>query len=490
MKSKLPLLIIIALALFLRTYRPADFLGFWFDQGRDALAIWNFLYVDHKPFLIGPTTGIEGIFLGPFYYYLIAPFYLLGRGDPVFPAVGLGLITTAAVFLIYRVTADYFNPKTGLLAAFLYGLSYHTVSYHRWLSNPAPLPFFAILAFWSLLQIIHSTATRFTWVILGLAIGLSLQLEAASAIFFLPATAITLFSYRKSYILNRRHAFLGLTFFLITLVPQLAFNFRHQNIIGQAFARFLVAENSFQPALTDLLSQRLAFYYEIFTNKFFFYVPTNIAFIVITLTLGVLVFRRLESKTLTASLIWILTPVVLLLFYHGNKGYVWDYYFTGVYPQVFMLVAAVWLAAYRHIRIAIPAVLILLTMFIYQNLRNHILFLSQPLPGFISLTPIVRAVDWVYEDAAGSAFNTDVYVPPVIAHAYDYVFLWRGTTKYHTSISAPLVTRLYTLLEPDSTHPQLRDTWLVRQSRLGSIETEKQFGPITVQRRHRFQNSP
>ena len=58
MKSKLPLLIIIALALFLRTYRPADFLGFWFDQGRDALAIWNFLYVDHKPFLIRPTTRI------------------------------------------------------------------------------------------------------------------------------------------------------------------------------------------------------------------------------------------------------------------------------------------------------------------------------------------------------------------------------------------------------------------------------------------------
>src|SRR3990167_10509215 len=125
---------ILGAAFALRTYRTADFLGFWYDQGRDALVIWD-LWHKGKFFLIGPTTGIEGIFLGPFYYYLIAPFYLLGRGDPVFPAVGLGLITTAAVFLIYRVTADYFNPKTGLLAAFLYGLSYHTVSYHRWLSN-------------------------------------------------------------------------------------------------------------------------------------------------------------------------------------------------------------------------------------------------------------------------------------------------------------------------------------------------------------------
>ena len=84
--KKVLLTAILLLALFLRTYRTSDFLGFWFDQGRDAKIVWD-IWHSHKLTLIGPTTGIEGIFLGPFYYYLITPAYILGGGNPVYPAV-------------------------------------------------------------------------------------------------------------------------------------------------------------------------------------------------------------------------------------------------------------------------------------------------------------------------------------------------------------------------------------------------------------------
>ena len=63
-------------AFVLRIYRINDLLAFHFDQGRDALVIWD-LWHNGKPFLIGPVTGLTGIFLGPFYYYLISPFYLI-----------------------------------------------------------------------------------------------------------------------------------------------------------------------------------------------------------------------------------------------------------------------------------------------------------------------------------------------------------------------------------------------------------------------------
>src|SRR3989338_740654 len=79
------LMIILFSAFFIRIYRLNDLLGFYYDQGRDALVIWK-LWHEGKPFLIGPVTGLSGIFLGPFYYYLIAPLYLIGKGDPVFPA--------------------------------------------------------------------------------------------------------------------------------------------------------------------------------------------------------------------------------------------------------------------------------------------------------------------------------------------------------------------------------------------------------------------
>ena len=77
---------ILALAFFIRVYRVEDLLRFYYDQGRDALVIWK-LWHEGRPFLIGPVTGLQGIFLGPFYYYLIAPFYLIGGGNQVYTAV-------------------------------------------------------------------------------------------------------------------------------------------------------------------------------------------------------------------------------------------------------------------------------------------------------------------------------------------------------------------------------------------------------------------
>src|SRR3972149_5464469 len=83
-------------ALFVRIYRTEVILSFYFDQGRDAKVVYD-LWHNGKFFLLGPTTGIAGIFRGPFYYYLIAPFYLLGGGDPVYPAVLLAGVSNLAI---------------------------------------------------------------------------------------------------------------------------------------------------------------------------------------------------------------------------------------------------------------------------------------------------------------------------------------------------------------------------------------------------------
>src|SRR3989344_8740174 len=87
------LFLLLAAAFFVRVYRLDALLGFYYDQGRDALVIWR-LWHEGKFFLIGPITGLAGIFLGPLYYYLIAPFYLIGGGNPVAPAIFLAFLST------------------------------------------------------------------------------------------------------------------------------------------------------------------------------------------------------------------------------------------------------------------------------------------------------------------------------------------------------------------------------------------------------------
>lgn len=475
---------ILGFALFLRVYRTQDFLGFWYDQGRDALVIWDLLR-NHKFFLIGPTTGIEGIFLGPFYYYLIAPAYLLGNGNPVYPAILLAVINIGAIFTLFIIGRRHFSSSTGLMAAALVAFSFELVKYQRWLSNPTPLPLFALVTFWSLLEIIHNSPKLRNWLLLGLGIGLSLQLEAASAIFFIPATLLTLAVYRKSSLINVKNILVAVSFFVLTLMPQIVFNFRHENILLNSLSRFLLKENSFQPSFYNHYSQRLIFYYQEFTHKFFDDPKSSLLFAFSLVIFIIFVRKKLPSKPFTVSFIWWVTPLILLLFYHGNKGYVWGYYFTGIYPVFALLVSAIWIVSFRQLRWSRGIILILFFVFLYKNLTHLKTYLTHAGPYGVSLTSQIQAIDWIYQNASNREFNTDVYVPPMIPYAYNYLFLWRGETVFHSQPTVPLVPLLYTIQEPDPGHQTLFDTWFTRQSYYSSVEETKLFGPLIVQRRAR-----
>ena len=113
-------------------------MGFYYDQGRDALVIWN-LWHSGKFFLIGPVTGLSGIFLGPFYYFLIAPLYLIGGGNPLLPMVFLAILSALSLLLIFELGRQIHSRSAGLIAAVVAGFSYYIIYYSRWLSNPNPM---------------------------------------------------------------------------------------------------------------------------------------------------------------------------------------------------------------------------------------------------------------------------------------------------------------------------------------------------------------
>ncbi|MCL5091189.1 MAG: glycosyltransferase family 39 protein, partial [Patescibacteria group bacterium] len=448
-------LIILFLSVFLRLFRLNQLLGFWYDQGRDALIIWDLLHY-HKFFLIGPVTGIEGIFLGPFYYYLLAPLYFLGNGSPVFATAGLCWLTVGAIFLIYLLTAKIYNRETGLLAVLLYGLSSGLVIFSRWLANPNPLPFFTLLVLLSLYQFMQGK--KWYLVIALFLIGLSLQLEAASAFWFLPATFLFLIWQRKKLSLSL--LFFSGSAFLVTLLPQIVFDLRHQGILRQAFHKFLVADKSFNGGLSTIeetflegVKRRALIYYGVFVGKLF---SRPESFKVISLALfsaNLILFRKKifnEGGKLLG--LWFSVPLVGFLFYKGNHGYIWDYYFTGFIPAFIILLAAgiVFLAKRKWFFQVILGIYLMLFAFInLQDLRNY----YQAGIG-IALRAQLRGIDWIYKEAGKEEFNIDAYVPPQIYYSYSYLFRWYGQEKYGREPETKLVKNLYTLFEPDGEHPQ------------------------------------
>ena len=478
--------VLLVAALFLRTYRASELTGFYFDQGRDAKVIWD-LWHAHKFFLIGPTTGIEGIFLGPFYYYLIAPFYILGNGNPVVVSWFLAFLNVVGIYVIYLTGKRFFSREAGILAAFFITFSLQLTQAHRWLSNPTPLPFLTGIAVFSLLSLIHGSKSVRTWLVLGLSIGLGLQCEAASAVFFIPATLIIMVIYRRSIVWSWKTMVLA-GVFIMTLLPQIYFNYRHDNILVNSFKHFLVSDRSFTPVLTDFYGKRLSFYFDAFSQKIMLDRSWAIVFFLVVLVLISAKLKSLLNKPFIALMIIWITPLIFLLFYHGNNGYVWDYYFTGVYSVFTLSLAVILVSAAKSGRYAKIAVGFLISIFLATNLFHLRNYLSAGTDGptDVVLGSSLKAVDWVYENVGNTPFNVDVYVPPVIPHAYDYLFLWRGTTKYHKlpdTVRRPL---LYTLYEQDPPHPERLAAWLKRQAGIASPESRVGFGGITVQKRIRL----
>ena len=177
-----------------------------------------------------------------------------------------------------------------------------------------------------------------------------------------------------------------------------------------------------------------------------------------------------------------------MIFFQGNHGNVYDYYFTGYYfvfvlvlASVCGLVARAWWGK------------IILVIFIYFFLRDNLPVMKSYIsdnidgPNTIAFGNQKQALDWIYQDMGGcQKFNDDEYVPPVIPHAYKYLFTWYGG---RVKSCAPVEQRenlLYTLYEVDPPHPERLDAWLARQEGIGKVEKSARFGGITVERRLRI----
>lgn len=473
-------LILLASAVF-RLYRIDKLLGFWYDQGRDALIIWDFLHYG-KFFLIGPVTGIDGIFLGPFYYYLLAFFYWLGKGSPVVAAAGLSWLTVGAVFLLYWLGKKMFSTSVGLLAAFLYGFSYHQITFSRWLANPNPLPFFTLLAMICLYEFIENHRSLFI-VLCSFLIGLCLQLEAASAIFFLPSIMIILIWQKKK--VNFKILTLSFLAFFITLLPQIYFNFRHDGVLLAAFKKFLIEEKSFKLSFLQVIRLRLLTYYDVFTGKLISQ-PENLRLLVLALFSApfVLFKKKMFSEEGKLLLIWLLVPLFGYFFYQGNHGYVWDYYFTGIVPAFFLLFSA---GLYYLVKQGFTGKVIVCVFLIVFSFSNLSLIRNYLKAGIgIKLEAQKKAIDWIYSQAKDNQFNADFYVPPQIYYSYSYLMKWYGKGEYGREPATKQVGQLYTLYEPDGEHPQFLKAWLERQDGIGKINKEHFWGDITVQKRERI----
>lgn len=480
----LALSMILVGAFFVRVYRIDQMLGFYFDQGRDAKVIWDFWH-NGRLFLIGPTTGIEGIFRGPWYYWLIAPAYLLGNGNPVWPSVFLSLITVVAIFFAFLVGREILDWRAGFLSACIAAFSFQLVQASRWLSNPTPMLLISMLLVYFLFLVVRGR--KWAWVVVGFLLGQAMQFGSAAEIFYFPAVALTALWQRKNLPSLKLLIIIG-GVFILSFIPQIIFDIRWKGVLSNAVYKFLFDENSFKISFWEVVKMRLPFYFDLFASIVFLgYQKYQILFVLIAFSAFLIHYKELikNQRFILLALLFI-SPLIGMLFFRGNYGNVYGYYFTGYYLIFVVLFATLLALTLRHWW---GWLITLSFLWFFISINGEIVkgYLSSGTdgPNTIVLGNQKQAVDWVYQDAGSVPFNVDVYVPPVIPHAYDYLFLWWGTTRYNKIPATENLSLLYTVYEQDPPHPERLSAWLTRQETIGIVEKEVRFGGITAQRRMR-----
>ena len=176
-----------------------------------------------------------------------------------------------------------------------------------------------------------------------------------------------------------------------------------------------------------------------------------------------------------------LAPFIGTLFFVSNLGGFYDYYFTGYYLIFILFFSTVFIKITQY-KFGKYILLLFLLIFVYKNFVSYSSEYQKPInhAEIIAFKNQELAIDWIKNDVTGD-FNVDVYVPPVIPYAYDYLFLWKSLGNQEKQAKL-----LYTLYEVDPPHPERLNAWLARQEGIGNVVYEERFGGITVQRRERI----
>ena len=486
-------------SLFIRIYRVGELLQFYYDQGRDALVIWD-LWHKGKPFLIGPITGLTGIFLGPFYYYLIAPFYLIGGGNPMYPAIFLAFLSVAALVVIYYLGWQMQSRVTGLIAATIGGFSYYMMLAGRWLSNPTPILFTStllLLALWKILTTKDKESAKNWWPIVALILGISMQFESASAIFYMPMVCIfALWQWKKFPPIKQ--LVLSIILFGLTLLPQIIFNYRHENLLFNNFAKLFVEEQGFKLSIGEVLPIRLAYFWSVFSSKINpTYIWANVLFTLIALSS--LLFNRknlITQKVIGLFIIFLGIPMIGYILFQGNYGNIYDYYMTGYYMPMILLfslgLGSLWSSNFGKL-------LILFFFFTFFQVNGQLTknYITARVDGVndVRLLTERQGVNWIFYDSKQleiKEYNVDVYVPPVIPHSYEYLFLWLAKINCGPDMCGKVDDKqtetIYLLYEEDPPHPERLRAWLDRYKYTTVVEDHMKFGGVNVERRQRLQS--
>jgi 4-amino-4-deoxy-L-arabinose transferase-like glycosyltransferase len=421
------LLAILIIGAFCRLYKISDYMTFLGDEGRDAIIVRRFLTEFHPP-LIGPGTSIGNMYLGPLYYYMMAPALLLAAFSPIGPAVQIAVLGVITIWFIWYAGRNWFGKIAGLIAAGLYAISPTVVIYSRSSWNPNIMPFFALLSIYSIWKVWKEKKYRWM-IVLGISFAFVLQSHYLGLL-LVPTLFIP-------WILSRppkRYTLIATSLFAILMSPLLFFDLRHNFQNFYAVKAFFTSSRDIGLPLYIYLSKVGSMAFMVSSNLLS---AKNIYLSIITLTLflSALIWMCINKKLKSSFglvFLWLVIGIIGVSLYRGP---VYDHYLEFLFPAPFLLLGAFAqnLGKTKTWYLIFGIYLLALT---FVNFKNSPV-LSSPnmqLPRAISVAKVIQ------EKANGGRFNLASISEFNNRDVYQYFLMIWGDKVVDTDPSSTVFT--------------------------------------------------
>lgn len=419
------------LSLITRWYQLAETMVFTYDQGRDFY-VWQEL-TRGKPTLIGPTTGLQGVFLGPFFYYALWPAFVVGNGNPVVVAAWVGLISSLTLPFGYLILRKFIDWRWATLGYLWLILAPASIEQGRHIWNPSLVVPTFLFSAWLLLQ-----SKQKAWLIIPAALGfaLSLQTELAYTFFWGPAVVawIGWQWWQKQY--SSKLVIAALCAGLLTFAPQILFELRHDFLITHSIVANFSNQTEHVSLATTWKTRPTLMIAEM--QRSLTHQTIGQEWLIVVCLLWAVYLATKPQTTAFVRFIagCTLIPLLAFLLFTGNGGRFFDYYITSHFALLILStilgVGSVLSFSSKPKQASIVSgVILLLVLSIFLR---KVIPLYDPRVYTYTLASQIQALQAARQLAKTHNQPTEstaleVFVPNLLPVAYQYLSEWLSRTQ-------------------------------------------------------------
>jgi len=430
------LALILFVGAFFRIYKIDQYMTFLGDEGRDVIVVRRLL-VDFDPILIGPRTSIGDMYLGPLYYYMMAPALFLANFSPAGPAVMIALLGVATIFFVWFIARSWFGNIAAVVTALLYAISPTVIIYSQSSWNPNIMPFFALISIYSVWQI--WTKHKWEWLIVaGISMAFVLQshylglLLIPTLSFFWLLTLIAIRGVRAEIRRFLKYSLISVSLFAFLMSPLIIFDARHGWNNFSAMKKFFTVRQTTVSArpwtalpkawpLTEQFMTRLVASRNEMVGK-----SLTIAAAVIAAWLVLFHLKGLKKKELSAYFLIAVWLGVALIGLGVYKQHVYDHYYGFFFAAPFLLIGGIsqHLIRFKKVSGTLLVVVATLVLVLASLGENHLKY-----PPNRQLQRTREVAQKMVDESGKEKFNIAVIAERNYEGAYQY-FLERWKASF------------------------------------------------------------